>query len=121
MTTPVLLTVHDVAERLKVRRATVYGWIADRKLTVVRLGAKGARVRIPESEVERLIAEGTCYARGQAPVLPLAAASARLAAMNRAPRDAGAPRRGGGQGPAVPGGQGARTRCPRGQLRGSGA
>lgn len=44
--------------------------------------------RIPESEVERLIVEGATYAQGQAPVKPLAAASARLHAMARAQRSA---------------------------------
>jgi len=55
--------LHDVPEAsvlLRVAPLTIYKWIGQRKLGCVRLGRA---VRIPESEIKRLIEEGTCPAR----------------------------------------------------------
>lgn len=46
----------EVAERLGVKVSTVRRWIFDRRLTVIKFGRA---VRIPESEVERMIEMGT--------------------------------------------------------------
>jgi excisionase family DNA binding protein len=76
--TPVLLTVPEAAERLRMATGSLYNWVHARRVTVVHIGR---HVRIPEAEIERLIRAGTRYADGQAPVKPLAAANARLRAM----------------------------------------
>jgi excisionase family DNA binding protein len=55
-----LLTVYEVAEALNLSPGTVRAWILNRKLATVHLGRA---VRIPFSEVERLINEGTTHAR----------------------------------------------------------
>jgi excisionase family DNA binding protein len=99
-TPPVLLRVPEFAARVALSWATVYEWIADRRLTVVRLGRV---VRIPESEVARLIHSGTVHR--QLEDRPLAAAHARLRAVNR-------PRRP----PTLPAGPSVRSSCQRGQL-----
>jgi len=49
-----LLSIQQAAERLGLRPVTVRLWAARRKLAIVRLGR---RRLIPQSEVERLIAE----------------------------------------------------------------
>lgn len=54
-TTPRLLTVPQAATALALSRHTVRVWIAARRIAVVRLGRA---VRVPASEVERLLNEG---------------------------------------------------------------
>lgn len=51
----VLLTVEQVAERLNLSPKTVRNWLGRRSLASVRLGRL---VRIPSSDVERLLEEG---------------------------------------------------------------
>jgi len=55
-----LLNVSQVAERLGVTGACIRRWILERKITTVKLGRL---IRIPYSEVERLISSGTRPAR----------------------------------------------------------
>ncbi len=54
------LRVDEFAATLNLKAATVRAWILRRKITVIRLG--GHAVRIPRSEVDRLISEGTTLA-----------------------------------------------------------
>ena len=56
-----LLTTAQVAERLAIKESTIRAWLLARRLARVRIGRRA--VRIPESEVERIIAEGTVSAR----------------------------------------------------------
>lgn len=55
-----LLTVKQFAQALGITVACVRRWVLERKIQVVKLGRL---VRIPRSEVERLIDEGTVPAR----------------------------------------------------------
>jgi excisionase family DNA binding protein len=57
----VLLSVPEVAERLAIKESTVRAWLLRRRLEYVRVGKRS--VRIPLSEVQRIIAEGTVPAR----------------------------------------------------------
>ena len=54
--------VNEFADAGGFRPSTVRAWILHRKITVVRLG--GRAIRIPKSELDRLIREGTVPARG---------------------------------------------------------
>ena len=56
----VLLSVPQVAERLGVTRACIRRWILVRKVTTVKLGRL---IRVPASEVERLVSSGLRPAR----------------------------------------------------------
>jgi len=56
-----LLTVDETARRLGFRPVTIRKWIAERRLQVVRVGARS--VRIPESELTRLVDAGRVPAR----------------------------------------------------------
>jgi excisionase family DNA binding protein len=58
-----LLRVDDFAARLNIKPSTVRAWILRRRITKVRLGSRA--VRIPASEVSRLISEGLIPARAQ--------------------------------------------------------
>ena len=62
-TTEALRTVNHAAGRFDVKDRTVRAWMAARRITFVRLGRA---VRIPESEIERLISEGTVPRRKRA-------------------------------------------------------
>ena len=55
-----LLTVPQAAERLNVTRACIRRWILERKIATVKLGRL---IRIPASEVERLVNSGLRPAR----------------------------------------------------------
>jgi excisionase family DNA binding protein len=55
-----LLTVNETAAELNLSTGTIRAWLLSRKLTAVRLGRA---VRIPRTELERLIGEGTTPAR----------------------------------------------------------
>lgn len=50
-----LYTVSETAKKLGVRESTIRNWVLFRQVTYVKLGAE---VRIPESEIQRLIAKG---------------------------------------------------------------
>jgi excisionase family DNA binding protein len=52
--------VREVAKRFKVSPWTIRGWIAKRKIAVVHVGRL---VRVPASEIDRLILRGTVPAR----------------------------------------------------------
>jgi excisionase family DNA binding protein len=49
------LTISEVAQELKVSEITVYRWIKQKKLLYVKLPS--GRIRIPSSEIERLLVE----------------------------------------------------------------
>ena len=51
-----LLKVPEAADMLALSQKTVWQWIGERRIGVVRLGRA---VRIPISEIERLVEEGT--------------------------------------------------------------
>lgn len=53
-----LLTVTEVAERLRVNPETVRRWLRAKRLRGVLMGGKRSGYRIPESEVARLANEG---------------------------------------------------------------
>jgi excisionase family DNA binding protein len=52
-----LLSGAQVAELLGLKPVTIRQWIAKRKITAIKIGDRA--VRIPESEVQRLIDRGT--------------------------------------------------------------
>ncbi len=56
----VLLSVPQVAERLGVTAACIRRWILERKIATVKLGRL---IRVPASEVERLVSSGLRPAR----------------------------------------------------------
>lgn len=58
---PRLLTLQQFAQRLGVSVHTARVWARRRQVSTVRLGRprRGCRVQIPESEVARLVSEGT--------------------------------------------------------------
>jgi excisionase family DNA binding protein len=58
---PVFLSVSEVAMRFGVGAATVRRWIRDGHLGAVQV-APGAVLRIPEAELERLVAEARAAA-----------------------------------------------------------
>ena len=51
-----LLTVDEFAGQLRVTRACVRKWILERRIAVVKVGRL---VRLPASEIDRIIAEGS--------------------------------------------------------------
>lgn len=55
---PVLLRVPEAAERLNVSRASVYRWIHEGRLPAVRLGHRGAPLRVPADELDDWLARG---------------------------------------------------------------
>jgi len=55
-----MLTVSQVAQALGLKPATIRAWIAQRKLGYVKLGRA---VRVPRTEVERLLREGAVPAK----------------------------------------------------------
>jgi excisionase family DNA binding protein len=59
-TEKVLLTVSQAAERLNLTRSCLRRWILERRVATVKLGRL---VRVPASEVDRLIATGLRPAR----------------------------------------------------------
>lgn len=56
-----LLRVCDVAKLLAVKESTIRAWLLARRISRVRVGRRS--VRVPASEVQRLIQEGTIPAR----------------------------------------------------------
>lgn len=57
-----MLTCDEVAERMRVKRITVYDWIRKGKLEYVQIGT---RKLVPESALEKLIYENTRKAEGE--------------------------------------------------------
>ncbi|MHB2006833.1 MAG: helix-turn-helix domain-containing protein [Acidobacteriaceae bacterium] len=55
-----LWKVPEAAPRLGVARQTLWNWVGSRKIGVYRIGRS---VRIPESEVQRILAESFVPAR----------------------------------------------------------
>lgn len=55
-----LVKVPEAAEILALSQKTVWQWIGERRIGVVRLGRA---VRVPVSEIERLLEEGSTPAR----------------------------------------------------------
>lgn len=51
-----LLTVPEFADALTLKASTIRAWISSRRVAAVHLGRA---VRIPASEVQRIVAEGT--------------------------------------------------------------
>lgn len=51
-----LLKVPEAAEMLALSQKTIWQWIGERRIGVIRLGRA---VRIPQSEIDRLMQEGT--------------------------------------------------------------
>jgi len=50
------LTINQLCEELQISRRTVFKWIKEGKINVIRLGARA--VRIDESELARIKKEG---------------------------------------------------------------
>lgn len=66
-----MLRIPDAAERLGIRSSTVRDWVWKRKIAHVRVGKR--MIRIPASEVDRILAAGfvparTCKRRSPATV-----------------------------------------------------
>jgi excisionase family DNA binding protein len=57
-----LLRVSQFALSANIQESTVRSWLLRRKISFVRLG--GRCIRIPRSELDRLVHEGTVPARG---------------------------------------------------------
>jgi len=53
-----MLTVAEVAERLRINPETVRVWIRSGKVKGIRIGGDRIGYRIPESEVERILQGG---------------------------------------------------------------
>jgi excisionase family DNA binding protein len=58
-----LLTVPEFATRLRVKCSTIRAWIRQGRVSVIHIGRL---VRLPASEVERIITAGTRPAKGMA-------------------------------------------------------
>jgi excisionase family DNA binding protein len=56
-----LLTIAQAAERLGLRESTIRAWVLKRKLAYFRVG--GRSIRIPASEIRRILNEGSVPAR----------------------------------------------------------
>ena len=56
-----LLTIDEFAAALQVTRSCVRRWVGERKITTVKVGRL---VRIPESELARIVSVGTRLAMG---------------------------------------------------------
>ena len=56
------LTVREAADVLNLSQACIRSWLANRRLGFVRLGRA---IRIPETEIERLLAQGMNPAAGR--------------------------------------------------------
>lgn len=50
-------SVSDVARMLKFHPKTIYGWIAEEKLKVIRSNGSTGRIRIRETEYNRFVTE----------------------------------------------------------------
>ena len=54
------LTIRETAEALNLSQPTIRAWVARRRICVIRLGRA---IRIPATEVHRLLTENTVPAR----------------------------------------------------------
>jgi excisionase family DNA binding protein len=53
-----LLTIHEVAKRLKLSYITIWRWTREGRIKTIKFGqGKKAPVRIPESELKRFLEE----------------------------------------------------------------
>jgi excisionase family DNA binding protein len=53
-----LLTIHEVAERLKLSYITIWRWTREGRIKTIKLGqGKKSPVRIPESELKKFLEE----------------------------------------------------------------
>ncbi|HLZ70446.1 MAG TPA: helix-turn-helix domain-containing protein [Dehalococcoidia bacterium] len=59
MTDEPLLTIPEVAQRLRLNPETVRRWLHDGRMRGYRIGSTRAGWRIPESEIRRVLTEGT--------------------------------------------------------------
>jgi excisionase family DNA binding protein len=57
-----LNTVAGTADKLALKQPTIRAWLADGRIGFVRLGKS---IRIPQAEIDRLIAEGTTPVRSR--------------------------------------------------------
>jgi excisionase family DNA binding protein len=57
-----MLSIAEFSKAVNLKECTIRAWVNGRKLTVIRLGR---RIRIPETELTRLIAENTVPAKRQ--------------------------------------------------------
>ena len=55
------LRVEEFAARLNIKPSTARAWLLRRRIAKIRVGSRA--IRIPASEVDRIIAEGTIPAR----------------------------------------------------------
>jgi excisionase family DNA binding protein len=55
------LTVREAAEALNLSQPTIRTWLAQRRISFIQLGRA---IRIPASEIDRLLSQGTVLARG---------------------------------------------------------
>ena len=51
-----IYTVREAAKLLTLRESTLYRWIFDKKIRPIKVGTRA--VRIPKSEVERILSQG---------------------------------------------------------------
>jgi excisionase family DNA binding protein len=56
-----MLRVSEAAEELGLRQTTLRDWLLKRKIGYVKVGSRA--VRVPRTEVDRVISEGTMPAR----------------------------------------------------------
>ena len=61
LSTERLLSPHEVAERLSISRWTVYKMLGDGRIQSIKIGRL---VRIPDSEVSRIVEQGLRRAKG---------------------------------------------------------
>jgi excisionase family DNA binding protein len=54
------LTVRETAKALNLSEPTVRAWLAQRRISFIQLGRA---IRIPASEIDRLLSQGTVLAR----------------------------------------------------------
>ena len=55
-----MLTVAQFAQRLGIKEATVRMWLAQRRISYIKLGGtRKSAIRIPEAEIDRLIRNHT--------------------------------------------------------------
>jgi excisionase family DNA binding protein len=55
------LTIREAAEALNLSQPTIRAWIARRRIGFIRIG--GRSIRVPTSEIDRLLSEGMVPAR----------------------------------------------------------
>jgi excisionase family DNA binding protein len=60
-----LLRVEEFAKRLEIKISTARAWLLARRVSKVRVGRRS--VRVPESEVARIVGEGFVPARKERP------------------------------------------------------